>query len=208
MDDALWGVFEDGWRAGFGADADHLKSTADIDACAAAGFTFYTIDPGEHVDNEADTAPVQLLVEKAGALPWNELETSWDETLSSLGSRPIDLGTFSVTLTTEEVLRAAAKYGRVVAHTVRMYRHLEKVKSGQPFELEMSVDETETVTTLAEHIYIAHELRRLGVKWVSLAPRYVGDFEKGVDYIGDLADFEESFCPPSGGRANLSDLTS
>ncbi|NDD63559.1 MAG: hypothetical protein EBZ36_06225 [Acidobacteria bacterium] len=194
MDDALWGVFEDGWRAGFGADADHLKSTADIDACAAAGFTFYTIDPGEHVDNEADTAPVQLLVEKAGALPWNELETSWDETLSSLGSRPIDLGAFSVTLTTEEVLRAAAKYGRVVAHTVRMYRHLEKVKSGQPFELEMSVDETETVTTLAEHIYIAHELRRLGVKWVSLAPRYVGDFEKGVDYIGDLADFEESFA--------------
>jgi hypothetical protein len=58
----------------------------------------------------------------------------------------------------------------------------------------MSVDETETVTTLAEHIYIAHELRRLGVRCVSLAPRYVGDFEKGVDYIGDVGAFEQSFA--------------
>ncbi len=66
--------------------------------------------------------------------------------------------------------------------------------AGKDFELEMSVDETETVTTLAEHIYIAHELKRLGVKWVSLAPRYVGDFEKGVDYIGDLGEFEKSFA--------------
>jgi len=64
----------------------------------------------------------------------------------------------------------------------------------RPFELEMSVDETETVTTLAEHVYIASELKRLGVKWVSLAPRYVGDFEKGVDYIGDLGEFERSFA--------------
>src|SRR5262249_27118742 len=58
----------------------------------------------------------------------------------------------------------------------------------------MSVDESETVTTLAEHIYIANELKRLGVKWVSLAPRYVGDFEKGVDYIGDLSEFDRSFA--------------
>ena len=95
---------------------------------------------------------------------------------------------------TVPLLRAAAKYGRVVAHTVKMYRHLEQVMAGKAFELEMSVDETETVTTLAEHIYIAHELKRLGVRWVSLAPRYVGDFEKGVDYIGDLAEFEKSFA--------------
>jgi hypothetical protein len=56
------------------------------------------------------------------------------------------------------------------------------------------VDETDTVTSLAEHIYIAAELKRLGVNWVSLAPRYVGDFEKGVDYIGDLATFDTSFA--------------
>jgi len=74
-----------------------------------------------------------------------------------------------------------------------MYRHLAQVMGGRAFELEMSIDETETVTSLPEHVYIAHELKRLGVRWVSLAPRYVGHFEKGVDYIGDLKGFAESF---------------
>ncbi|HSJ52399.1 MAG TPA: tagaturonate epimerase family protein, partial [Anaerolineae bacterium] len=54
------------------------------------------------------------------------------------------------------------------------------------FELEVSVDETETPTSPLEHFFVASELRRLGVEWVSLAPRYSGRFEKGVDYIGDL----------------------
>jgi hypothetical protein len=193
MDDALWGVFQEGWRDGFGADADHLKNTADIDSCVAAGFTFYTIDPSEHVDNEANDAPFEILRAKIEATPWAELETSWADTQSRF-SNPIDLGDFKYTVDPGDLLRAAAKYGRVVAHTVKMYRHLETVMKGRPFELEMSVDESETVTTLAEHIYIANELKRLGVNWVSLAPRYVGDFEKGVDYIGDLNEFEKSFA--------------
>jgi tagaturonate epimerase len=194
MDDAMWGIFQEGWRNGFGADADHLKNTDDIDSCASAGFTFYTIDPGEHVDNEADVASVELLEQKVANLPWVQLETTWDDTVRALGAKPVDLGDQTFAIQREDLLRAAAKYGRVVAHTVRMYRHLEKTMNGKPFELEMSVDETDTVTSLAEHIYIAHELKRLGVLWVSLAPRYVGVFEKGVDYIGDLDEFERSFA--------------
>jgi tagaturonate epimerase len=197
MDEAMWGVFQEGWRDGFGADADHLKSAADVDSCVAAGFTFYTIDPSEHVDNGANTAPFEVLRAKIEAAPWAELETSWADTQSRFFN-PIDLPTdledFRFKMDAGDLLRATAKYGRVVAHTVRMYRHLEAVMNGEPFELEMSVDESETVTTLAEHIYIANELNRLGVKWVSLAPRYVGDFEKGVDYIGDLSEFEKSFA--------------
>jgi hypothetical protein len=194
MDDALWGVFQEGWRGGFGADADHLKTTADVDVCAAAGYTFYTIDPGEYVDNAADTAPVELLKQKVEALPWKDLESDWTTLEHQLGRKPVDLGKFSLNISGEELLRAAAKYGRVVAHTVRMYRHLAKVIGSRPFELEMSVDETDTITSLAEHVYIAQELRRLGVQWVSLAPRYVGAFEKGVDYIGNLDEFEQSFA--------------
>ena len=49
------------------------------------------------------------------------------------------------------------------------------------------------MTSTAEHVYIASELRRLKVQWVSLAPRYLGRFEKGVDYLGDPSlDFSES----------------
>ncbi len=194
MDEALWGVFQEGWHNGFGADADHLKTTTDIDLCAAAGYTFFTFDPGEHVDNAANTAPTRLLAQLADNLPWEFLASSPNDLISRLCGKTMDLGTFAITLVPEDVLRAAAKYGKAVAHTVTMYRHLSQVMSERPFELEMSVDETETVTSLPEHIYIAVELKRLGVRWVSLAPRYVGSFEKGVDYIGDIAAFEESFA--------------
>ncbi|NOT62271.1 MAG: hypothetical protein HOP19_18850, partial [Acidobacteria bacterium] len=197
QEDALWGVLQEGWRDGFGADADHLKTTEDIDVCAAAGYTFYTIDPSAHVDNAANTAPVAELRDKCAALPWAELGTSWDDTQARLQKTfdlGGDLGTFKFALDEDALLRAAAKYGRVIAHTVKMYRYLETAMGARDFELEMSVDESDTVTTVAEHIYIANELRRLGVKWVSLAPRYVGDFEKGVDYLGDLGEFEKSFA--------------
>jgi tagaturonate epimerase len=80
------------------------------------------------------------------------------------------------------------KYGGAIAHVAAMYRHLESKRV--PFELEVSVDETDTPTSHAEHVDVASELRRLGVRWVSLAPRFMGRFEKGVDYIGDVAAFE------------------
>ncbi|HKI57085.1 MAG TPA: tagaturonate epimerase family protein, partial [Trueperaceae bacterium] len=54
------------------------------------------------------------------------------------------------------------------------------------FDFEVSVDETGTPTSPAEHAFLALELRRLGIAWVSLAPRFPGRFEKGVDYIGDV----------------------
>ena len=65
-----------------------------------------------------------------------------------------------------------------------MYRHLID-RAHYPVEVEVSVDETEEPTTFAEHVYMATEMKRLGMEWVSFAPRYIGRFEKGVDYIGD-----------------------
>lgn len=193
MDDAMWGVFQEGWRDGFGADADHLKTTADVDAFVAAGYTFYTIDPGDYVDDSAITASHESLHQKIEALPWDLLESTPADLKRTLMGKRIDLKNFSLQITEEELKRAAVKYGRVITYTSAIYRHLVEQINGRPFELEISVDETESVTTIAEHIYIASELKRLGIKWVSLAPRYVGTFEKGVDYIGDLTEFEKSF---------------
>jgi hypothetical protein len=194
VDDAMWGVFQEGWQHGYGADADHLKTTTDVDMCAAAGYTFYTVDPGEYVDDDANNASVASLRQKVADLPWQRLLSSPEALLKQLADRRIDLGDLAVTLSIEDVLRAAAKYGQAVAHTVFMYSHLIEVMGDRPCELEMSVDETETVTSLAEHIYIAAELQRLAVPVVSLAPRYVGRFEKGVDYIGNPDEFARSFA--------------
>jgi tagaturonate epimerase len=193
VDDAMWGAFQEGWRLGFGADADHLKTIAQADAFVAAGYTFYTIDPGEYVDNDAEKASSHDLEQKLAALPWGEMESTPSDLEQTLAERPVDLEKFGVRFSREEVMRAAAKYGRALSHTVLLYRYLLGAMNGRPFELEMSVDETESPTTLAEHVYIASELRRLGVQVASLAPRYVGVFEKGVDYIGDLALFERAF---------------
>jgi tagaturonate epimerase len=54
------------------------------------------------------------------------------------------------------------------------------------------VDETSYPTSPIEHVIIASELKRLGVRWTSLAPRFVGSFEKGIDYTGDLNALKEN----------------
>jgi len=184
LNDATWGAFQAGWHGPVGADADHLKTFTGIDDCAAAGYTFYTIDPGAYVDSAADVDTPGAIQEKLVALPWDVLEDTPIDLHRRYARQVIALESRSITLDELAVARAAAKYGRAVAHVVQMYRHL--AGKAVPFELEVSVDETETLTTPQEHIYIASELKRLGIRWVSLAPRYVGRFEKGIDYIGDL----------------------
>jgi hypothetical protein len=189
LDDATWGTFQEGWRAGVGADADHLKTTADIDACLAAGFTFYTLDPSEHVDNRAEHfSPVELRA-AAEALPAHVRPRA-----SGLLGKAFDVEGRRLILDEPHLWRAAVKYGRAVAHVAVLHDHLARAAGEGQFDLEISVDETEQPTSPVEHLYLASELRRLGVRWVSLAPRYVGRFEKGVDYIGDLLAFEQDFA--------------
>ncbi|HEY5903517.1 MAG TPA: tagaturonate epimerase family protein [Anaerolineales bacterium] len=189
MDDATWGAFAGGWQGSLGADADHLKTPADIDACLEAGYTFFTIDPGAHVDDRAGAADLAALRELAGLLP-AEIHPS----ASGLIGRKIDIERLNLHFDEPTLTRAAVKYGKAVAHVASMYHHLAEAAGQHPFELEVSVDETAQPTSHAEHFYIASELKRLGVHWVSLAPRYVGRFEKGVDYIGDIALFETDFA--------------
>ncbi len=185
IDDATWGVFAEGWESGFGADADHLKTPEDIDACLSVGYTFFTIDPGAYVNNQAETASLDQLHDLA-----NNLQNDLQPPASGLLGSSFDFEGLKIVFDEYTLFKAAVKYGKAVEQVARMYDHLAHSAGKQPFELEVSVDETEQPTTHAEHVYIAHELKRLGVKWVSLAPRYVGRFEKGVDYIGDINAFE------------------
>jgi hypothetical protein len=194
IDDAMWGVFQEGWREPWGADADHLKSTGDVDLCVAAGYPFFTVDPGDHVDNEAHTAPLEVLKSKVHALPWVELEDSPEGLHERYLGRQFTVESLLLDFDEQALARAAAKYGRAIAHTAAMYRHLAAAMGSRPFELEVSVDETETPTSPLEHFFVATELGRLGVQWVSLAPRYVGRFEKGADYIGDLDEFDSELA--------------
>ena len=189
MDDATWGIFQEGWQAGVGADADHLKTTADIDACLDAGFTLFTIDPGSFVDQYPNSIRLNELRQLAEKLP-----TELQPRASSLMHKTFKIENLELHFDEATLLKAAIKYGRALAHVAVLSRHLAQVAGPRPYEMEISIDETDYPTSHAEHVYIVHELRRLGVQWVSLAPRFLGRFEKGVDYIGDLLDFESDFA--------------
>src|SRR5512134_2333009 len=73
MDDARRAVEAAQWDAPWGADADHLKSVDDLSAFVEAGYTFFTVDPGEYVDNRADTDPLDILKQKIADFNWDEL---------------------------------------------------------------------------------------------------------------------------------------
>ena len=186
VDDALWGIFQLGWGKVWGGDADHLKSINDLDAFVAAGYTFFTVDPGEYVGQQAETASLLQLKELAAALPWADLDSSPEQVYRSFLEKRFDLGGTIIEFDESSLLKALVKYSGAVAHSVRMYRALVERIGGHPFDFEVSVDETESPTRVEEHFFIASELQRLGVQWNSLAPRFPGRFEKGVDFIGDL----------------------
>ena len=174
IDDAKRAVDSAKWGAPWGADADHLKTVDDLPPFVEAGYTFFTVDPGEHVDNGADTQSLAQLRKNIAAFHWDELSA-----LYLSGSVEQSWALFE----TESLLRATVKYGKAIQHAFTMFKRLSDLK--EAFDFEVSVDETDSPTTPLEHYFIANELTRLGVHFTSLAPRFVGRFEKGVDYIGD-----------------------
>jgi hypothetical protein len=175
MDDAKRAVEAAGWDLPWGADADHLKTVEDLAPFVEAGYTFFTVDPGAYVDNTADTDSVDVLSQKSR-------EAEWDE-LSALYLHGIGEGVWGQ-FEPETLRQAIVKYGRAIQHTATMFNHLSQMKN--EFDFEVSVDETDSPTTPLEHFFIANELTRLSVGFTSLAPRFIGRFEKGVDYIGSL----------------------
>jgi len=193
MDAATWAVLREGYTEGFGADADHLKTTEDIDLMVKAGYTMFTIDPSAHVVNEADSLPLAQIEKRIQSLSWDLLEDDVKSFLSRYSEEEVTIDDLVLQPDREAVLRALLKYGDVIAHTTRLYRYLKTTYPDHPSEVEVSVDETDSVTSPFEHYCVANELQCRDVQLVSLAPRFVGDFEKGIDYKGDLEAFKSEY---------------
>ena len=191
LDDATWGAFQAGWTTPVGGDADHLEKLEDIDDTVAAGFVFYTLDPKAEVDPEAEHADAAVIQQKVEALDWPSLDSDLATFRKSYVGHRIDLEHEAIELDEESVVRAMAKYGPSLAHAMAMYRRLRE--KGIDCEVEFAVDETDYPTKPAEHVVVVSELQRLGMDFVSFAPRFVGRFEKGVEYIGDLDELQRDF---------------
>ncbi len=191
MNAAAAGVKEVGYTGPQGADADHLKTPEDVDRTIAAGFVFFTIDPSGEVDAGADDYSAAQIAEKFKAVAD---QTRWVE---KYRGKKITLTTGTVINFDEStVSKAAVKYGKAINMAVNLARHIEKTakSKNQPYEIELSVDETPQPTTLAEHYIIAEQCVLNGMKLVSLAPRFIGEFEKGVDYKGNVAELSKSLA--------------
>ena len=172
MNAAASALAELGYTKPWGADADHLKLPEHVDRAAEAGFCFFTIDPSAHVGKGKLTGDLEAFyIGKKFDVP---------------GLRVVQFDRPSAQTT-------AVKYAAALEHVGVMGRQITKAMGARPFEIEVSVDETDEPTSVLEHLFIGMELKRHKVpNVVSVAPRFIGDFEKGIDYKGDLKKFEAS----------------
>ncbi|MCL2600928.1 MAG: tagaturonate epimerase family protein [Treponema sp.] len=175
LDAATFAVFREDFRKEWGADGDHLKTPEDVEYALGLGFTMITLDCSEHIKGDVTEANAPPLPEKYRA--------------KYLGKQ-FDIGEGVILGFSEPELKAiAAIYGDAIGFAAGMYdRFLKDGKYNADFEI--SIDETATPTTPLQHYFVASELIDAGVSFATIAPRFCGEFQKGIDYSGDLAQFE------------------
>ena len=180
MDAAAWAVFKSGYKKGYAADGDHLKNLKEIEAAVNQGVSMITLDCslvlGSYPDNEAQC---QELYEQLPKSYKSEVEREYlqNEKLRDLG----------VEFHRQSLERTVLVYKDAVELAEQAYKMLKK--SGRRIDLELSLDETSCTTDVQAHYFAANELHKRNVVINSIAPRFVGEFQKAVDYIGDAETF-------------------
>ncbi|MGO8790676.1 MAG: tagaturonate epimerase family protein [Terriglobia bacterium] len=165
-----------GWKKPYFVDADHINiTTVDkfIGAC-----DFYTIDVADLIGRPSEVAAVQAFVKRHPEL---------------VGELHIPGVDHPLHIHHDFVLRVAAKYLAAVQEAGRIYRHIEGKKGKGRFITEVSMDETDSPQTPVELLIILAAVADEGVRIQTIAPKFTGRFNKGVDYVGDLAKFSEEF---------------
>ncbi|HDQ15238.1 MAG TPA: hypothetical protein ENN41_10550 [Sediminispirochaeta sp.] len=187
--DAGFQVFQEGYEDGWGADGDHLKSIEDVDTALQAGMPMITLDLTETLHPEAVRWDEPKIEEEFGELP-QAVRKHIDQEYRDL---VFENRGVTVRLPRLEARRCALMYLDALDFAALMDRHIREHR-GEAYDLEISIDETSTATLPGHHLFIIRELRRRGVTVNSLAPRFIGEFQKGVDYIGNLEEFEGQFA--------------
>lgn len=180
LDDAMWGIFEFGYDGPFGADADHIKKEEDVLKAIEEGFTMFTIDPSDYVKELSRLSEAEKDEIYQNVLKKRDLGGYLSKEYIINGERlRFD----------EKTLRdAVVVYFDAIDHVEKMYKIIKGRK--EKFDFEVSVDETETPTSPLFHIFIAEELKRRNVNFHNLALRFIGDWQKGIDYIGNIEKFK------------------
>jgi hypothetical protein len=169
-------VNELGWKRPYFVDADHINLST-VDRFVAAS-DFYTIDVADYTGKPCDAASVDAFVTAM---------SRYVGTLEIPGiKRP-----FAVEKSAIEV--AARKFLLAMKEAGKIYNHIEAAKGADNFVAEVSVDETDTPQTPIELFFILAMLAGENFPVQTIAPKFTGRFNKGVDYVGDIAKFEQEF---------------
>lgn len=186
---ASWAVFQEGYEKGFGADGDHLKTAAEVKMAIDSGFTMITLDCSEHIDNNISFAAPDEIERMYARIPGHKKEYIESKYLDK--DFCLEEGT-KIKFSAEKLRKTALFYLNAIDFTVDIYRGTV-LNCGRNIDFEMSIDETFTTTSPESHFFVASELISAGVEITSLAPRFCGEFQKGIDYMGDIIQFEKEF---------------
>ena len=180
LDAASYYVFRDGYKDGFGADGDHLKKAEEIEYALSLGFSMITLDCSEHIRGGVEKlTPAELAAECALS----------DELVARYIGKDIVIEGEKLVFDEDELRRCVLIYGEAIEFAAGIFKKYFK-DGGAKADFEVSIDETATPTSPLQHYFAANELILRGVDVATVAPRFCGEFQKGVDYIGDLAQFE------------------
>lgn len=166
-----------GWNLPYFCDADHITEktvSRFLGAC-----DFYTLDVADYIGQPADEEAIAKFVKNHPQL---------------IGKIKLD-GTDESFEITEESLRATAKkYLTAVKKAGEVYRMILATKGEGKFIPEVSMDETDSAQSPVELLIILAAIADEGIPVQTIAPKFSGRFNKGVDYVGDVAQFEKEFC--------------
>jgi len=164
-----------GWNKPYHVDADHI-GLATVDRFLAAS-DFYTLDVADAIGRPAPDEAVSAFVARHPEL---------------VGRLSIPCIEAPFVTTAESIEAIARKYLFAVLEAGRIYRHITERKASG-FITEVSMDETDAPQTPPQLLVILAAIADEGIPIQTIAPKFTGRFNKGVDYVGDLAQFEKEF---------------
>lgn len=184
---ASWAVFEEGFTYGWGADGDHVKTPYEVDYAVKIGCSMITLDCTEEINNDIVNLKDDELDKRFNALDSDQIQY-FNETYLN---KSFDLGNGrSVKFAKHDVEESVLTFYDAILFAAGIYK-----KFVVPYNLdfEISMDETPYQTTNPNHFFFANELHRRGITPTTMAPRFYGEFQKAIDYIGDTKRFEREY---------------
>jgi len=164
------------WQKAYHVDADHIRLET-VDRFIPHS-DFYTIDVADWIGKPADARAVEAFIKRHAEL---------------VGQISIPQIEWPFQTTPAEVVRIAGKYLLAVQEAGKIYRHIAKIKGGRNFITEVSLDETDSPQTPPELLIILAAITDEKIPIQTIAPKFTGRFNKGVDYVGNVAQFEKEF---------------